>query len=131
MKIPSIFVVDDDAIIALRNCELLTKAGYDVPQMFASGEDLLEYLDLSGPPDLILMDIGLDGKIDGLETARRVRQRFDVPFIFLSSYTDDQRKARAQELSPNGYLVKPVVEQQLMKIVGEILGSAESFGKGR
>lgn len=114
-------MVEDDAIIALRNYEMLTKAGYAVPEMFASGEDLLDYLDQSGPPDLILMDIGLDGKIDGIETARQVLQRHSVPIIFISSYADDQRKARAEAISPHGYLVKPVVEPQLMKMIGQAL----------
>jgi CheY-like chemotaxis protein len=122
LKTSSIFVVEDDAIIALRNYEMLTKVGYAVPEMFASGEDLLDYLDQSGPPDLILMDIGLDGKLDGIETARRVRKRHSVPIIFISSYADEQRKAKAEEISPHGYLVKPVVEPQLMKMIGQALG---------
>jgi CheY-like chemotaxis protein len=114
---PSIFVVEDDAIIALRNYELLTKSGYQVPHMFASGEGLLDQLERSGPPDLILMDIGLDGKIDGIETTRRVLQKYDVPVIFLSSYADEQRRLKAQEISPYGYMVKPVIEEKLMKAI--------------
>ncbi len=101
---------------------LLTKSGYAVPEMFASGEELLDYLDQSEPPDLILMDIGLTGKIDGFETARKVRRRHDIPIIFLSSYADEQRKTMAEEISPNGYLVKPVVERQLVKMIGSALG---------
>ena len=118
----SIFVVEDDAIIALRDCELLTTSGYRVPYIFASGEELLDHLERSDPPDLILMDVGLSGKIDGIETARRVRTCSDVPIIFLSSYCDDQRMARAQEISPDSYLVKPVVETVLMGMIGAALG---------
>ena len=118
-------MVEDDAIIALRNYELLTKAGYAVPHMFASGEER------EGPPDLILMDIGLSGKIDGLETARRVRTCCNVPFIFLSSYSDDRRRAKAQEISPDRFLVKPIHEPQLMGMIGEVLGQPEAFGQKR
>jgi two-component system, response regulator PdtaR len=118
----SVLVVEDDGIIALRSHELLTKSGYAVPRMFASGEDLLDYLEQSVQPDLILMDVGLYGKIDGIETARRVRERYSVPVIFISSYSDDQRLARAREVSPSGYIVKPVVERQLMEIIGAVLG---------
>ena len=121
MTKPSILVVEDDGLIALRSHELLTKQGYSVPEMFASGEDLLDHLDCSGPPDLILMDIGLDGKIDGIETARRVRERYNVPVIFLTSYSDDQRIARAKEVSPHGYIIKPFVERQLMEKIGAAL----------
>jgi CheY-like chemotaxis protein len=120
----SIFVVEDDAIVALMNYELLTKAGYTVPQMFASGEDLLDYLEGSDLPDLILMDIGLDGKIDGLETARRVRERYKIAVIFVSSYADDERKMKAQEISPYQYVVKPVVEHQFIEIIGNTLRKA-------
>jgi len=56
----SIFVVEDDAIIALRDSELLTTSGYTVPYIFASGEELLAHLERSDPPDLILMDVGLE-----------------------------------------------------------------------
>jgi CheY-like chemotaxis protein len=120
----SIFVVEDDAIVALMNYELLTKAGYTVPQMFASGEDLLDYLEHADVPDLILMDIGLDGEIDGLETARRVLERYNVPVIFVSSYADDEKKMRAQEISRYRYIIKPVIEHQFIEIIGQTLGTA-------
>lgn len=124
---PSIFVVEDDAIIALRNYELLTKSGYQVPRMFSTGEDLLGYLSQSGPPDLILMDVGLGGKIDGIETARRVLQKYTVPVIFLSSYTDEQRRVRATKISSYGYLVKPIHEQDLLETIEAVLGKGKRF----
>lgn len=122
MADPSIFVVEDDAIIAVRNYGLLTKSGYQVPQMFASGEDLLDYLEQSGPPDLNLMDVGLSGKIDGLEIARLVLQKYNVPVIFLSSYADEGRKSRAMAISSYGYMVKPIDEPMLMKTIKTALG---------
>jgi CheY-like chemotaxis protein len=121
---PKIIVVEDDGIIALRSHELLTKSGYEVPSMFASGEDLLDYLERSPPPDLILMDIGLDGIIDGIETARRVREKFKIPIIFLTSYSDEKRMASAQEISQWGYIVKPFVERQLIECISAALGHA-------
>ncbi|HUH78340.1 MAG TPA: response regulator [Methanoregula sp.] len=127
----AIIIVDDDAIVALRNHELLTKSGYVVPRMFASGEDLLDYLDGSAPPDLILMDVGLDGRIDGIETARRVRKRSAVPFIFLSSVDDDRRTERAQEVPDSVYMVKPVIESRLMEAIGSILGRTGAGGRDR
>jgi two-component system, response regulator PdtaR len=125
----TIFVVEDDGIIALNNYELLTKSGYAVPQMFASGEELLDHLELGELPDLILMDIGLAGKMDGIETARLVRQRYDIPVVFLSSYADDQRKERAAKVSPFGYIVKPAVKWQLIATVGAALGRSAPSAK--
>ncbi len=103
----TIFVVEDDGIIALCNYELLTKSGYAVPRIFMSGEELLDHLGREELPDLILMDIGLAGKMDGIETARMVREHYDIPVVFLSSYNDDQLKAMAAAVSPFGYIVKP------------------------
>ena len=123
MRNRSILVVEDDAVIALHTYEMLTKAGYAVPGMFAAGEDLLDYLDRSGPPDLILMDIGLGGGgADGIETARRVREYRDVPVIFLSSYEDETRRARAQEISSSRFVVKPVFDHRLMEMIGDVIG---------
>jgi CheY-like chemotaxis protein len=112
---PSIYVVEDDGIIALRSHELLTKEGYDVPHMFATGEELLDQLERSDPPDLILMDIGLGGKIDGIETACRVRERYTTPIIFLTAYGDEKRIERAQKTLHNGYIIKPFAEHQLLE----------------
>jgi DNA-binding response OmpR family regulator len=63
------------------------------------------------------MDIRLNGQLDGIETARKVRQRYDVPVIFLNSYSDDRRIAEAQDISPYGYIIKPFIEQQLVGVI--------------
>jgi CheY-like chemotaxis protein len=126
----SILVVEDDGILALSSHQLLTKSGYQVPEMFASGEDLLDYLEHSVRPDLILMDIGLDGMIDGIETARRVRNQYDIPVIFVSSYNDDRRIARALEVSPYGFIIKPFVDRKLMECIGTALGSLRPSMQG-
>jgi CheY-like chemotaxis protein len=115
-------VVEDDAIIALRNSELLTNSGYLVPCMFASGEELLDHLKQSPLPDLILMDVGLSGKIDGIETARLLLKRYKVPVIFLSSYSDEERISRAKEISCYGFMVKPVSDYQLLETIEAALG---------
>ncbi len=123
MKDASILIVEDDGIIALRSMELLAKHGYHLPCPLASGEDTLEYLETSPRPDLILMDIGLMGRMDGIETARRIRSRYDIPVIFITAYSTDTRMGEAKELSPAGYLIKPFVEQQLLAIVRNILAA--------
>ena len=118
----SILVVEDDGLIALHNQQLLIKYGYLVPDMFAYGEEVLDYLENGALPDLILMDIGLAGNLDGIETARQVIERHRIPVIFLTSYSDTNRIARAGEISPYGYIVKPVVEGDLILQIREALG---------
>jgi CheY-like chemotaxis protein len=123
----SILVVEDNGLIALNSYELLTKLGYSVPGMFSSGEDLLEHLEKSSLPDLILMDITLSGQLDGIETARMVRQRYDVPVIFLTAYSDNSRMEEAGEVSPYGYIVKPFVEHQLIETIKAVLSGGPYY----
>ena len=121
MNDASILVVEDDGLIALRSQELLTKSGFMVPDLFASGEEVLEYLESAVLPDLILMDIGLSGTLNGIETARKVREKYDIPVIFLSAYSNDQRIADAKDVSPYGYIIKPFVEHQLLGCIRNAL----------
>jgi CheY-like chemotaxis protein len=116
----SILIVEDDGLIALRIQELLTSSGYRVPEPLASGEEALERLSES-PPDLIIMDIGLLGDIDGLETARQIRNRYDIPVIFLTAFADDQRLARGRDISPYGYMIKPFRDEKLLGCIQSAL----------
>ena len=79
----TILVVEDDGLIALHLVELLEKAGYRVIDPACSGERALRTLERSPQPDLILMDIGLAGSLDGIETALQIRQKFLIPLIFV------------------------------------------------
>ncbi len=123
MDRPSILVVEDDGIIALRSQELLTKHGYNVPCPLASGEDAIEYLSTGPHPDLILMDIGLMGQMDGIATARAIRQKHDIPVIFLTAYSNENRMAEARQISPYGYVIKPFVEPELLSTIRKVIDS--------
>lgn len=112
----SILIVEDDGVIALRIHELLTKAGYQVSDPVAFGEDAIELI-ARAPPDLVLMDIELMGYIDGIETARQIRQRSDIPVIYLTAYADDRRLAQVKETAPYGYIVKPFMDRELLATI--------------
>src|SRR5665647_1618669 len=88
MNDPSILIVEDDSLIALYLQELLQNAGYNVPDPVASGEEAIEHVRTCPLPDLILMDITLDGKLNGIETARQIEKISDIPIIFLSAHSD-------------------------------------------
>jgi len=111
---PRVLVVEDEGLIALHLAETLVRAGFGEPAIFSSGEDLLEHLSCSAPPEAILMDIGLAGNLSGIETARRIRRSASVPIIFLTAYSDGEKIARAAEVPASSYLVKPVGEQDLV-----------------
>jgi len=102
----TILVVEDDAIIAKDLQCNLARMGYNVPVTAQSGDEALRAIEES-VPDLILMDIGLKGTMDGVEVAHHIRKKWDVPIIFLTSYSDEVTLQRAKATGPYGYLVKP------------------------
>ena len=112
----SIFIVEDDGVIALRMQEMLTKSGYIVPDPVAFGEDALEQI-AKIRPSLVLMDIELMGEIDGIDTARLIHERYEIPVIYLTAYVDDHRLARAKETAPYGYIVKPFMDRELLATI--------------
>jgi len=117
----SILVVEDDGLIAMRISELLSRAGYLVRDPLPSGEEALEELPRPPFPALVLMDIGLMGKIDGIEAAKRIREKIDVPVLFLTAHSDDRRINEAIALRAEGYLLKPFVEKDLLLSVERAL----------
>ena len=72
-------------------------------------------------PDLILMDIGLAGSLDGIETARQIRQRHNIPIIFLTADPNETKIAEAKSISPYGYISKPCLEKDLLDAVESAL----------
>src|SRR5512137_2202769 len=103
----SILFVEDEGLIALHITELLEKAGFRVIGPMSSGEMALRAAGESPVPDLVLMDLKLGGQLDGIETARLIRERIPVPLIFLTAYSLDRTRERIQGLAPEGYLTKP------------------------
>ena len=77
-----ILVVEDDPIIAADLQDRLTESGYTVLGPVAAGEDALSFVEQDNLPDLVLMDIQLEGEWDGIETTRRIRLKHDMPIIF-------------------------------------------------
>lgn len=116
----SILIVEDEGFIALQIKELLETNGYRVLGTVAYGEDAVKLAE-KNPPDLICMDIELMGKIDGIEAARRIHQHADIPIIYLTAYSDNQRLARAKETVPYSYIVKPFNERELLATVDMVL----------
>ncbi|MEP7122908.1 MAG: response regulator [Byssovorax sp.] len=111
-----IMVVEDESIVA-KDLELtLKRLGYSVPATASSAADALSKAD-KHRPDLVLMDIHLQGDIDGIAVARRLRSEMDIPVIYLTAYADDDTVARARETEPFGYLLKPFNERELRSML--------------
>ncbi|MDH3349054.1 MAG: response regulator [Desulfobulbaceae bacterium] len=107
-----ILVVEDEGIIALDIQSRLQRLGYDVPEIAVSGEAAVE-MSRKLQPDLILMDITLGGKIDGVEAAIIIKKSLNVPIVFLTANADDATFERAKSVAPHGYVLKPFEEREL------------------
>ena len=114
-------IVEDEGLIVLHLTEMLEKAGYRVTDPVYSGEMALQALEKSLKPDLILMDIGLAGSLDGIETAKKIRQQYTIPIIFLTAYSDRNRIEQAKEVSSFAYLTKPVFDEDLLAAIRDAL----------
>jgi two-component system cell cycle sensor histidine kinase/response regulator CckA len=102
----SILVVEDERIVARDLKESLERMGYEVVGSAATSQEALE-IAANRLPALVMMDIRIDGEVDGIETANVLRSRFDIPVIFLTAYADDDTLDRAKSSAPLGYIVKP------------------------
>lgn len=107
-----ILVVEDEIITALDIQRRLKKLGYDVPVVVVSGEEAITKAKENNP-DLILMDINLYGKMDGIEAASRIHSFADIPIIYLTAYTDEKTLERAKISEPYAYIVKPFKDREL------------------
>jgi len=107
-----VLIAEDEILVAKDIRDALLHLGHEVVEIVSSGEDAVEKTGRS-KPDLILMDIVLQGTVDGIEAARLIRERFGVPIIFLTAFSDDATLNRAKVTAPFGYLLKPVEERDL------------------
>lgn len=101
-----ILVVEDELIVAENIARHLKKQGYEVVSIVDSGEAAIANA-AQLHPDVILMDIMLQGTIDGIATAEQIHRQLDIPIIYMTAYADDATLKRAKQTCPYGYLVKP------------------------
>ena len=109
---PRILVVEDEAIIASVIAGALRKFGYEVIDILNTGEAAAATA-LEKRPDLVLMDIRLQGDMDGISAAERIQEQADIPIIYLTAYADEPTLERAKRTKPYGYIPKPFQEIEL------------------
>jgi len=101
-----VLIVENEQVISTNLRLLLNKLGYSVSGITGLGEQAIELLK-TVDVDIILMDIGLDGTLDGIETAHRIRAVKEIPIVFLTANTDAVTFQRAKKAQPYGYIYKP------------------------
>lgn len=123
-----ILVVEDETIMARDLQSKLESLGYSVSAVIPSGEEAVEK---TGElmPDLVLMDIALEGDMDGIEAADLIKNRFNIPVIYLTAYADDDILERAKITEPFGYMIKPFGERGLHSTIEMAIYKHESAGK--
>ncbi len=107
-----ILVVEDESIVAEDLRRSLEKMEYTVVGIVYSGEDAIKKAGETRP-DLVLMDIMLQGKMDGIEAAGKIHSDYDIPVVYLTAYGDESIQERAKITEPFGYIIKPFKEREL------------------
>ena len=113
-----ILIVEDERLLAFFMAEYLKKDGYDIVATVSSGEAAIELTD-SHKPDLIIMDVFLDGKTDGIEATRYINTHHALPVIYITGNTDMATYERANNTKHYGYYEKPISSKRLLKAVKE------------
>jgi len=111
-----ILLVENEAVSAKNLEKIIYKLGHDVVSIVTSGEDVVRYIE-NLHPDLILMDINLEGEIDGIEATAQVQAKIDIPVIYITAFDDESTLQRALITSPYNYLSKPVNEKTLSSAI--------------
>ena len=116
MKRKTALIVEDEKVIAMDLHSILSSSGFSTVQIVESGKDAIEAVKNS-PPDIILMDIVLDGLMDGIDAAKIILEQFDIPIIFLTAYSDEKMVQRAKQIGAYGYILKPFDERDVLTAI--------------
>ncbi|MEI9917337.1 MAG: response regulator [Bacteroidota bacterium] len=111
-----VLIVEDQVLIAKSIEAMIVDHGMEVIGICKSGEEAIA-LSEQQTPDLVIMDIRLNGKLDGIQTAKELQLNERIPIIYLSDYTDKTTVRRAKETRPANYLSKPFTEQDLLRAI--------------
>ena len=116
-----ILIVEDEVIIATDIQNTLRRIGYANTIIAENGEAALLSID-TDPPDLVLMDIGLGGTLDGIDTAEQIRkEKPQLPVLFLTSYSNKKMRERASVIPHTEYLLKPFTSDILVSAVNNAM----------
>ena len=120
----NILIAEDERIVAMDIQNTLTTLGYNVTSIVDNGEELLEKIKLN-KPSLVLLDISLKGTLSGIECAHYLSSNYDIPYIFLSGYSDSEIKSKIKDLKFSGYIRKPFDRFMLSKAIKKALSGVD------
>jgi PAS domain S-box len=111
-----ILIVEDEGLVAKNIQSRLKRLGYAIVALASSGEEAIRKAEETHP-DLVLMDIILEGDMDGVEAAKQIYSRFNIPVVYLTAYADDDTLRRAKITQPFGYILKPFEAKELHSVI--------------
>ena len=112
MAAPKVLVVEDDSVILSIEKWRLSKLGFDVCGSAGTGAEAIECV-ANMQPDIVLMDIGLNGEMDGIEAAGQIKKNSTIPVIFVTAHTEGEILSRAKAVNPDGFIKKPFDDDDL------------------
>lgn len=116
----SVLIVEDESVIALDIQNMLELEGYEVPGLLSTGEDAIARIeDLK--PDLIVMDIILQGEMDGITAIEEIKKKHDIPFVYMTAHIYQKVLKRAKATRPHGYILKPIKHRELCSVIEKAL----------
>ncbi len=107
-----ILIVEDDKVTSRIIQKYIKELGYEIAGAVFSGEDAID-ISKNENPDLVLMDITLEGEMDGIDSANRIYREFNIPIIYITTSSDDLTMNRAKEANPFGFIIKPIDKKEL------------------
>jgi DNA-binding NtrC family response regulator len=120
MSMAKVLIVEDDNISGLTLRRLLERKGYEITGVVPSGERALKSIE-KNMPEIVLMDIWLDGDMDGIEVTEHINDKWNMPVIYITAHTDVPTMVRANQTKHHGYLKKPVDDIDLMITLESVL----------
>lgn len=115
-----ILIVEDNAMLSETYAEMLKLEGYDVLEVEATGEGAVDSA-LLNRPDVIIMDIALEGAMSGIQAAVRINRSMSVPIILISGHSDENTRSMVDAISNSMFMMKPVRFAMLDSLITEAL----------
>lgn len=115
-KNPKILIVEDEGIPAIELKNKLKNFNYDILPIVSTGEEAIK-TSIKTNPDLILMDIKLEGNINGIEATKEIKKNIDVPIIYITAYGDEETLQNAKKTEPHSYILKPFEEKEVRNAI--------------
>ncbi|HRX15486.1 MAG TPA: response regulator [Spirochaetota bacterium] len=119
-----IMIVEDEVILTMAIQQTLESAGFEVTPPVLSGEEAISRVQ-SDKPDLIVMDVTLQGELDGIETTELILKKHDIPVIITTAHSDPSMTDRISKCGSRGFLLKPVNFKEMVGLIRDILDNKE------